>query len=179
MFLRHAYEKARKYRPAFDETVRRELGRLREMEEENCPSIDRPADAFANILAAAAEEVAEEKRRRILREMLYHLGRWVYLSDAADDLRKDADSGNYNPVALRYGLENGQWTAEARRDFAATLDHSVHMMTTAFELWDFGVWTPLLETTLYTGLFQVGKAVLDGTFRSRRHGNTERTEETT
>ena len=93
------------------------------------------------------------------------MGRWVYLIDAADDLKKDVQSGNYNPVALRYGLINGEWTPQARREFVQTLDHSVHMMTTAFELWDFGVWTPILEKTLYTGLFRVGKAVLDGTYQ--------------
>ena len=177
--LEPAYRKAAAIRPDFDKAVRRQLAILTQLETENCASIDKAADAFAALLKFAAAEVDDPVRRRVLEQLLYHLGRWVYLIDAADDLRKDADSGNYNPVALRYGLENGQWTAEARRDFAATLDHSVHMMTTAFELWDFGVWTPLLETTLYTGLFQVGKAVLDGTFRSRRHGNTERTEETT
>lgn len=177
--LEPAYRKAAAIRPDFDKAVRRQLASLTQLETENCASIDKAADAFAALLKFAAAEVDDPVRRRVLEQLLYHLGRWVYLIDAADDLRKDADSGNYNPVALRYGLENGQWTAEARRDFAATLDHSVHMMTTAFELWDFGVWTPLLETTLYTGLFQVGKAVLDGTFRSRRHGNTERTEETT
>lgn len=177
--LEPAYRKAAAIRPTFDEAVRRQLTRLAQLEKENCGSIDEAADAFAALLEFAAAEVDDPVRRRVLEQLLYHLGRWVYLIDAADDLKKDAGSGNYNPVALRYGLEDGQWTAEARRDFAATLDHSVHMMTTAFELWDFGVWTPLLETTLYTGLFQVGKAVLDGTFRSRRHGNTERTEETT
>ena len=114
-------------------------------------------------------------RRRVLEQMLYHLGRWVYLVDAADDLKKDAASGNYNPVALRYGLTDGVWTEEARQSFAATLDHSIHMMATAFELWDFGVWTPVLETTLYTGLFRVGKAVLDGTFRGG--GNKRETQE--
>ena len=72
-------------------------------------------------------------------------GATFYLVDAADDLKKDAASGNYNPVALRFGLTDGIWTAEARREFAATLDHSIHMMATAFELWDFGVWTPILE----------------------------------
>ena len=46
-------------------------------------------------------------------------------------------------------------------------------MTTAFELWDFGVWRPILESTLYTGLFQVGKAVLDGTFRRGREKETQ------
>lgn len=53
-------------------------------------------------------------RRRVLEQMLYHLGRWVYLIDAADDLQKDAVSGNYNPVALRYGLRDGKWDEESR-----------------------------------------------------------------
>ena len=44
------------------------------------------------------------------------------------------------------------------------------MMTTAFELWDFGVWRPLLEATLYESLFLVGRAVLDGTFRAVTRG---------
>ena len=114
--------------------------------------------------------VMDTIRQRVLEQILYHLGRWVYLVDAADDLKKDAASGNYNPVALRFGLTDGIWTAEARREFAATLDHYIHMMATAFELWDFGVWTPILETTFYTGLFHVGKAVLDGTFRTARRG---------
>ena len=49
---------------------------------------------------------------------------------------------------------------------ALSLEHSIRMMATAFELWDFGVWTPILEATIYQGLFQVGKSVLDGTFRT-------------
>lgn len=92
--LHPAYSKARKLRPAFDEVTRRQLRELRQLEEENCPSIDQSADAFARILAAAAEEAADEKKRRILREMLYHLGRWVYLVDAADDLEEDFRTGS-------------------------------------------------------------------------------------
>ena len=78
--------------------------------------------------------------------------------------KADAASGNYNPVALRFGLRDGRWTEESRRAFALTLDQSVHMMTTAFELWEFGVWEPILRETLYGTLFRVGRAVLDGDF---------------
>lgn len=168
--LEPAYRRAASLRPGFDGETRRRLKLLGRLEEERCASIDQAADAFAALLGAAAREVDNPLQRRVLEQLLYHLGRWVYLVDAADDLKKDAASGNYNPVALRFGLEGGVWTAEARQEFAATLDHSIHMMTTAFELWDFGIWTPLLESTLYTGLFQVGKAVLDGTFRVVRRG---------
>ena len=70
--------------------------------------MDQAADTFAQLLAAAAAGVEDPVRRRVLEQMLYHLGRWVYLIDAADDLQKDAVSGNYNPVALRYGLTGRQ-----------------------------------------------------------------------
>ena len=173
--LERAYRKAAAARPEFDASTRRQLTALAKLERENCPSMDRAADTFAVLLQGAAQAVDEPVRRRVLEQIFYHLGRWVYLVDAADDLEKDAALGNYNPVALRYGLSGGVWTEEARESFAATLDHSIHMMATAFELWDFGVWTPVLETTLYTGLFRVGKAVLDGTFRSG--GNKRETQE--
>lgn len=172
-----AYRRAAALRPAFDAAVRRQLRLLGELERDGDPSMDKAADTFAVLLAGAAESVEEPVRRRVLEQLLYHLGRWVYLIDAADDLKKDAESGNYNPVALRYGLAGGVWTPEARREFALTLDHSIRQMATAFELWDFGVWTPVLESTLYAGLFQVGKAVLDGTFR--RHRKSREIEEAT
>ena len=177
--LEGAYRKAAKARPAFDASTRRQLMALAELERANCPSMDRAADTFAVLLQGAAQAVDEPVRRRGLEQMLYHLGRWVYLVDAADDLKKDAAAGTYNPVALRYGLAKGIWTEEARESFAATLDHSIHMMATAFELWDFGVWTPVLKTTLYAGLFRVGKAVLEGTFRGGGENKREAQEKHT
>jgi len=166
--LEPAYKKAVAFRPDFDVHTKQQLQLLAELEKQQCSSMDQAADTFAQLLGAAAREVDDPIRRRVLEQLLYHLGRWVYLVDAADDMKKDAASGNYNPVALRYGITDGIWTPEARTAFATTLDHSIHMMTTAFELWNFGVWRPILESTLYTGLFQVGKAVLDGTYRTVR-----------
>lgn len=178
--LESAYRRAAAFRPEFDRAVRRQLDLLGTLEQEGSPSMDRAADAFAVLLSGAAVGLADPVRRRILEQILYHLGRWVYLIDAADDLKKDAESGNYNPVSLRYGLKDGQWTPESRRAFSVTLDHSIHQMAAAFELWDFGVWTPVLQATFYAGLFQVGHAVLNGTFRRYRHReNFREIEETT
>lgn len=114
--LTRAYRKAAEQRPGFDRAVRRQLDVLGALERDRCPSLDAPADAFAALLAAGAAEVDDPIRRRVLEQLLYHLGRWVYLVDAADDLKEDAASGNYNPVALRFGLKDGVWTAEARRN---------------------------------------------------------------
>ncbi len=51
-------------------------------------------------------------------------------------------------------------------------------MAAAFELWDFGVWTPVLQSTFYGGLFQVGKAVLDGSFHRPSRKKIREIEET-
>lgn len=180
--LRGAYQKASRARPAFDASTREHLQKLSDLERANSQSMDQAADTFAALLSGAAMEVDDPVRQRVLEQMLYHLGRWVYLVDAADDLKKDAASGDYNPVALRFGLQNGKWTPESRHEFAQTLDHSIRMIATAFELWDFGCWHTILESTIYTSLFYVGGAVLDGTFqasiRNRNRNKSRNGEET-
>lgn len=167
VLLRGAYKRAAKARPQFDQTTRAQLDALHQLEQANCPSMDEAAHTFAVLLSAVAQEMDDDMDKRVLGQLLYHLGRWIYLIDGADDLEQDAKSGNYNPVALRYGLQDGQWTPQAKEDFGDTLDHSVHMVATALELRTQTPWTSLLESTVYTGLFAVGHAVLEGTFESK------------
>lgn len=168
VLLRPAYRKARERRPRFDAGTKAHLADLAALERERCSSLDAPADAFAKLLALAAEEVSDPVRRRVTAQLLYHLGRWVYLVDAADDLADDLRTGSYNPLALRFTLEKGALTAEGRQQFAATLDGSVRAMAAAFELADFGMYTPVIRAAVYEGLYLVGAAVLNGTFHRRR-----------
>lgn len=105
-------------------------------------------------------------KRRVLEQILYHLGRWVYLVDAADDLAEDFASRSYNPLICRFALTEGKLTDEARESLVVSLDHSVRLMAAAFELWDFGAWSGLIRSTVYEGLFLVGRAVLEGTFQA-------------
>ena len=165
LLLRRAYRKARALRPAFDESTRRHLEKLSALEKEHCPSLDTAADTFARLLADAAREVAQPVKRRVLEQMLYHLGRWVYLVDAADDLKNDVKTGSYNPLPLRYALPGDTLTDTARQALAQTLDGSIRAMAAAFELWDFGDYGPVIESTVYEGLYAVGTSVLEGTFR--------------
>ena len=141
---------------------------LAELEAERCPSLDRPADAFAVLLAGAAQGIADPVKRRVAEQLLYHLGRWVYLVDAADDLKEDLKTGSYNPLVLRFRVQDGALSEEDRQQLAGTLDGSVRAMAAAFELADFGVYAPVLRAAVYEGLYIVGAAVLNGTFHRRR-----------
>ena len=170
--LRGAYKRASRARPDFDARAREQLSRLRALERENCPSMDRAADAFARILCAAVPDGLEERRGRALGEFLYHLGRWVYIIDAWDDLAEDRKRGSYNPLLARFG-----GAPEAHLDeLRTTLEHSARLCQAAFQLEAFGLWTPVLENILYLGLPVVQEAVLAGRWKelNRRSGGSHR-----
>lgn len=165
--LTPAYRKARRCREDFDRQTEAHLTQLSALEKARCPSLDAPADAFASLLAGAAAGEPDEKRRRVTEQLLYHLGRWVYLIDAADDLPDDLKSGSYNPLALRFAPADGKLSPADEQSLAATLDGSVRAMAAAFELTDCGVYTPVVRAVVYEGLYAVGASVLAGTFHKR------------
>lgn len=167
LLLRPAYRKARQFRPDLDKRMQERLQYLSALEREKCSVPDRAADAFALLLRDLADLENCADRRRVLEELLYHLGRWIYLVDALDDLKKDSRSGNYNPLLLRYGSADGQLSEQDKQRVAQTLDSSVRAMAAAFELADFGCWRSIIESVLYEGLYAVGSAVLNGTYRKK------------
>ncbi len=165
LFLSGAYRKARAVLPTFDESVRRRLRELNERERERCASLDAAAEPFAALLASIAEAEGDKTRRRVLRQIFYHLGRWIYLIDAADDFKSDARSGNYNPLRYRYGVEGNELSEESKLALGETLDASIRQMAAAYALLDEGVWTSILDSVFYDSLYGIGKAVLDGVYR--------------
>jgi hypothetical protein len=76
--------------------------RTARLEAERSISLDKTADTFARILSAAAEELHNTEQSRPLEQLLYHIGRWIYLADAFHDRKKDAALGVYNPVLARF-----------------------------------------------------------------------------
>ena len=165
LFLRPAYRKASRLRPELDKQIRQRLASLAKLEQERCPIPDQAADAFALLLMDLAQLEQDGLKRRVLEQILYHLGRWIYLVDALDDLKADSRSGNYNPLLLRYKTDGGRLCPQDRQQMAQSLDASVRTMAAAFELADFGCWRGIIESVLYEGLYAVGTAVLDGTYR--------------
>lgn len=154
--LKPAYRKAVALKPEIDSAARAHLSRLNGLEEENCPSIDRTADAFACLLRDAAAGIGEQTR--ITEQILYHVGRWIYLADARDDLEADQAEGKYNPILLRYG------TAGNDPALDNTMTHSLEMAGAALQLGKFGCRMPILENILYLGLPLVQKAVFEGSW---------------
>ena len=155
------------HRPEFDRTVRGCLEELQALERENCPSLDRTADTFARLLAGAAPASGDAARDRALGQLLYHVGRWIYLVDAWDDLEEDRRAGSYNPISARFGGET-----EANRDYLrTTLRHSLNLARSAAALLELGHWRETVENILFLGLPMVEELVFTGRWKAVNQHN--------
>ncbi len=173
LLLRSAYRRAAAFRPDYDQTVRTCLEELRLLEEARSPSLDRAADAFARLLQAAAPPCGAVERERAMGQLLYHLGRWIYLVDAWDDLEEDRRAGRYNPVAARFpALEEAD-----RAYLRTTMDHSLNLCRSAWALVEPGRWSGTVENILYLGLPMVEELVLTGRWKAVTKRKYRRTNE--
>lgn len=156
-----AYRRAARECPDFDAQVRKGLENLSGLERERSPRLDEVAHQFAGILAGAAEDWDDEKQRRILQQLFYHVGRWVYLVDAWDDLEEDQSQGRYNPLDARF-----QGRAREEREYVSTTcTHSARLAANAAGLLELGVWKEIVENILGIGLPAVQEAVLTGQWK--------------
>ena len=81
-----------------DSAVGNYLDELASVEAEKTASVDKPADIFGKLLAAVCEYGLDGYNKRIAHEIGTHVGRWIYIMDAADDYEDDKKSGSYNPL---------------------------------------------------------------------------------
>lgn len=97
----------RKIKPPekFDSEIKSNLDYLNILETEKTASVDAPADAFGNIMAAVfAQACGDGNNRRIGEVIGKYTGRWIYLIDALDDLENDKKRGLYNPFIYNSGF---------------------------------------------------------------------------
>ena len=172
LLFKRGYRKAARDLPEFDRCTRQCLDELAQIEQQKTASLDRPADAFARILRAAVADYSSDSM--VLQEMFYHIGRWIYLIDACDDVKDDFETGSYNPVILRWGLT--QPTVEPIREnmnhtLLQSLAASYHAYVLLRPYRDAGI----IENILCQGLPEVTRQVLQGTFMNNggknKHGS--------
>ena len=167
MLLRSAYRRAARDFPEFDSHCKAQLAALAAFEQAKSPDLDRVADAFAQILPHAAAHVEDVGERRILTELLYQVGRWIYLIDAYDDLEADKQSGNFNPLLTRFAPPDGVLSKADQDWIKTTLTHSANRIAAAYNLLDEGAWSGVLENIIYLGFPAVTNSVLDGRFQRK------------
>ncbi len=159
-FSSHMRKKALKKYSELDKKVFEGLKRLSEIEEQNLPSVDIPAEAFGEILADILSFELEGNDEKIMRNIGRHVGRWIYIVDAADDIYEDIKKGRFNAFACLYG---GIIPDEERETIANSLKLELLSAEPAFDLIDYNELydiKAIIENIIYRGMPKKAEEVL-------------------
>lgn len=161
LLLKKAYKKACKLYPQYASAAENAMSELAELEHSHEKSIDKTAHTFAALLSSSVPE--NMKNYRIIQQILYHIARWIYITDACDDIEKDLKKGNYNAVAECFGITDGKLTASAKEQLRFTLESSMSAIASAYELLPDFKDSGIVRNIIYYGLYTVTKQVLNKT----------------
>ena len=87
------------------DVVRDKLAAICELERAGCSSVDEPSELFGELLGEIFAGGLDGEARLVSYRCGYHLGRFIYAADAAEDYERDRASGSYNPYCISYGGE--------------------------------------------------------------------------
>lgn len=174
-FTRKMRKKALKDYADLDQKVREGLKKLSETEKEQLPSVDIPADRFGEILADILSYGLDGNEERILRNIGHHIGRWIYIIDAADDYKEDFEKKRFNPFIYLYdGVELSE---SQRQDVATSLKLELLAAEPAFDLIDLDE-NPniegIIKNIIYRGMPNVADRVLELDCKSKHNKKTKK-----
>ncbi len=105
-FVAHSRKKAIKKSPILrelDGSISEKLKALSKIEKSDTVGVDAPAACFGEILGEIMAFGLDGADKRIAFEFGRHIGAWIYIADALDDMREDSKKGRYNPLLKLYG----------------------------------------------------------------------------
>ncbi len=156
--FRRSYKKARKAYQNIDRQVS-EMMAAQSQAEANNSGVDASAEPTAKLISSLCTEMtADDSMKRVLGVFGYHIGRWIYLMDAADDLEKDLKHHNFNPFGAKY---NGEM-AETMTYCNDVLNMTAAQIVMSYDLLNLRYFKEVLDNIVYNGLsFQQRKYLFE------------------
>lgn len=158
---------------ALDASVAAYMKEIAEKERERVPSVDLYAGLSGDLLGEIFAFGLTGTDARVARTVGRHIGKWIYLVDAFDDLADDRASGRFNP----YLVACPDGTEESLRETVrvALLSELTEVERATDLLDDYGCpdYAGVLRNILYGGMPKTAEAVLAGKTREkdRKKGN--------
>ena len=121
--LRHAARRAAM--PELLTGMQEELHRLHRLEAENCASVDCVADCSGRLLSRFFSQDLPAGKQKIASDIGFHLGRFIAVADAAEDLEADIRQSNYNPL---HAAGNTELNENLRARLHASLTMELSML---------------------------------------------------
>ncbi len=147
------------YRPWLYNFVEAKLKELSKLEEAKEPVLDRVMEPFAQIMREvfAGGVMKLSANSKVLGQMGYYLGKWIYLTDAYDDLYEDIAKKKYNPLVYRFEYDPekerpGEFKKRIKDLVSFNLMTYLGEMGKAADLLDIKKNKSLIDNIIYIGL---------------------------
>lgn len=99
------YKKAKRNLSQLDEYYAKQYKKLFELERQKIGGIDVFAEPFSLMLKETVKTLLGDKSNAFVEEMMYFLGKWIYIIDAIDDVDKDFKNNEFNPFLIDYDYQ--------------------------------------------------------------------------
>ena len=154
--------KAEKMYPEVGELVEQAMKRQNETEKSGTDLPDKAAHESADALGRIfAYELSDEEGS--LYRFGYGMGKWVYLADAADDLKDDLETGSYNVFVNMLGLKKGDGLTKGDLGIIENcLNLSCAFAAQSLEEKESKTLLPIIENIVYSGTQLVMNNILKG-----------------
>jgi len=116
--------------------VSEKLDAISALERAECASVDEPAELFGELLGEIFAGGLSGDSRLVTYTCGYHLGKFIYAADAAEDYDDDVRLGRYNPYARLYG--SAPLTPENKQSIKTALLLECKRLESAVNLIPFG-----------------------------------------
>ncbi len=158
-FFRKPYKKACKKYGDLSDKISEAMKLQVSVEKDKSAGIDAACEPTALMMQAVFSELGKNKREKaILARFGYCLGRFIYVTDALDDLKKDIAEGGYNPLIIymnNYGID---WDGQGKfpkqlRDFCdVTVNMSLGQLADCYVALRLKRFREILDNIVYLGL---------------------------
>ncbi|MEF9922291.1 MAG: DUF5685 family protein [Anaerovoracaceae bacterium] len=161
------YRKLVKEYPALCEEIGVALEKLMELEKEKCNNLDKIGENFAIIMERIFANGPFPKGEEVpLAVIGKHLGKWIYLIDATDDLETDIKSGAYNPLIYRFEYDGkkesaGEFWDRIKEQVEFSLFQYLAQMSNAYDLLGVKKNQGIIENIVFMGLRRRTETILE------------------
>lgn len=188
--FRRIYKKLRKNHTALCESIEEHLAELSKLEKEKCAHLDMATEAFSKIMETIFSEGYKELFEKgqnssriyadydeglsaLFATIGYHMGKWIYLIDAADDIEDNILSGAYNPLIYRYGFDPSVESPEGFRtrieeELKFNLYHYLAMIGKCLDSLEIKKNKGIIDNILYFGLNRKTEEIIEQTDPEKR-----------
>ncbi len=152
LLLKGSKKKAAAAFPVIYGKIKEAVEKQRETELSGTASLPKFCEVMASSLAESIAVLSEnEREKRILYQLGFSLGKWIYLIDALDDIEADKQKHRFNAISE---------TKSGEEDVINLLKEFRNEISAAFNLLEIKRCKGILENIIYLGLENREKQIL-------------------